>query len=104
MYSTWPTQTCLCEEVQAILAHPKEDRETDLGRETCTRYHTRPTNIVAPHPQRCPARGAHHRPTHPDDNVDPQDLHRLRTNLQLPSDPHHLPLSPHQALMYRMRK
>jgi hypothetical protein len=81
-----------------------EDRETVLGREPYTRYHTRPTYNVAPLPQQCPARGAHHRLAHPDDHVDQLDLPRLRTNLQLPSDPHHLPLSPHQALMYQMRK
>ena len=104
MYRTWPTQTCLCEEVQAILANLKDDRETDLGRETCPRYHTRPTNNVAPHHQRCHARGAHHRLAHPDDNVHPLDLPHLRTNLQLPSNPHHLPRNHHQAPMCQARK
>ena len=104
MYSTWPTQTCLREEVQAILARLKEDKETALYRETCLRAHTRPTDNAAPHPQRCPARGAHTSLAHPDTHVDPLGLPHLRTNLQLPSDPHHLPLTHHQALMFQRRK
>ena len=99
MHHTWPTQTCLCEEVQAILARPQEDKETFLYRATCIRFHTRPTDNAAPHLQRCPARGAHNSPAHPDNHVDPLGLPHLRTNLQLPSNPHHRPPTHHQALM-----
>ena len=104
MYRTWPTQTCLCEEVQAILARLKEDKETDLCRATCLRFHTRPTDNAAPHPQRCPARGAHTSLAHPDNHVDPLGLPHPRTNMQLPSNPHHLPPTHHQALMCQARK